>query len=188
MSGYVNTQILDCSRASSAEGRSNNNVQPAEFTNEVGSGIKLEIGDEISVHSAYVSELGAEAGEIEVKARNIRQTEENKAIMSPELTTYTRPDKARNELLPTKYTYETSVNAAVTPIQGKDQETNIVISPYNTANGEFYAFLPRRWIGAAHTAARDSRAWLVADTLDGTLGRGIFSFVLPIRDLRGSVK
>ena len=175
MSGYVNTQILDCSRASSAEGRSNNNVQPAEFTNEVGSGIKLEIGDEISVHSAYVSELGAEAGEIEVKARNIRQTEENKAIMSPELTTYTRPDKARNELLPTKYTYETSVNAAVTPIQGKDQETNIVISPYNTANGEFYAFLPRRWIGAAHETARDSRAWLVADTLDGTLGRGKFT-------------
>ena len=69
MSGYTAQIILECSRTSSAEGRTNNNKNPAEYTNDLGDGVVLEIGDEIELHSAYVSELGAEAGSIEIKDR-----------------------------------------------------------------------------------------------------------------------
>jgi hypothetical protein len=36
----------------------------------LGSGIKLDIGDTISVHSAYISEIGCEDATIEIKGRN----------------------------------------------------------------------------------------------------------------------
>ena len=168
MSGFTNIQVLDCSRSSSAEGIANNNTNPAEFTNELGSGVVLSIGDEISVHSAYVSELGAEAGEIEIKSRLVRATDENKDVYSPIVTDYKQ--YFRDELLPTKYSYETSVNAKVSPIQGKDQETNLIISPYKTSNGEFYALLPRKWIGPLGTTSLTDVKWLLNDTLAGETG------------------
>ena len=39
MSGYTDQVVLECSRTSSAEGRTNNNKNPAEFTNDLGDGV-----------------------------------------------------------------------------------------------------------------------------------------------------
>ena len=164
MSGYTNTQIIDCSRQASAEGIANNNRNPAEWTSEVGTGIVLGIGDEISVHSAYVSELGAEAGEIEIKDRFTRKTTETT------ISSYISPLAARDEGLPTKYTYETNEDVPFF-VEGKDQETNIIVSPYINANGEFYAMLPRKFVGGAHVAGSTGAAWERCDDDGGLLGR-----------------
>ena len=165
--GYQETIILECSRQSSAEGIANNDVNPAEFTNEMGSGIILNIGDEISVHSAYISELGAQAGEIEIKKRNTL------VPASSIVTTYSRID--RDETISTKYSYETSVNAPIT-IESKYEEMPIVVSPYKTSNGENYITLPRNGLSensGAGAAAVELTDWNVWDYQGGLLGTSI---------------
>ena len=135
MSGYTDQIILECSRTSSAEGRTNNNKNPAEYTNDLGDGVVLEIGDEIELHSAYVSELGAEAGSIEIKDRVTGD------IFFVYHTYYekTVPDKS----IPTGYQWEIG-GLGRTEIRVNDKETYLVISPYKTTNGEFTMALPRR--------------------------------------------
>ena len=64
------TIVVECSRQSSLEATTFNNENLAEWTNDCGAGIVLDIGDKIQVHSGFVSEKGAQAGEIEIKERN----------------------------------------------------------------------------------------------------------------------
>ena len=59
MSSFNETTIIECNRLSSEEGKTQNNQNPALYTNKVGSGIKVNQGDTISVFSAFISEKGA---------------------------------------------------------------------------------------------------------------------------------
>ena len=43
------------------------NENPALFTNELGTGIQLNVGDKVSVQGAYISEVGAGSDTIELK-------------------------------------------------------------------------------------------------------------------------
>ena len=70
-SGFNETTILECNRLASEEGKTQNNENPALYTNKIGSGIKLNSGDTISVQSAFISELGAGADTIQFRGRNI---------------------------------------------------------------------------------------------------------------------
>ena len=144
MSNYTDTIVLECSRTSSAEGIANNNKNPAEFTNEFGDGVELKIGDEIQLHSAYISELGAEAGQIEIKER-----------ITGDIVTASVSDYAkyyRLESLPTKYEWELC-SASNVVINVNDKETYMVVSPYKTTNGEFTMCLPRRYAVETNTTA-----------------------------------
>ena len=60
MTSYVDTLIIDCNVASSEQNRVSEDTQqsPAVFTCRQGSGLKLNPGDEISVHSAMINEKG----------------------------------------------------------------------------------------------------------------------------------
>ena len=150
------TIVVECSRQSSLEATTNNNNNPAEWTNDCGSGIVLDIGDKIQVHSGFVSETGAQAGEIEIKERdrkNIVQINVSKDIeYRNEFPTYISNDYAAANL-PVDNSREIYTHGAeyggneIRPINLNDGKTNIVYSPYKTANGEFYATLPRRHIG-----------------------------------------
>ena len=66
MSSYVNTQLLECNRLHSEEAKSGNNTNTALFTNKLGSGIRLDVGDVVSVHAAYISDIGAAGDTIEL--------------------------------------------------------------------------------------------------------------------------
>ena len=66
-SGYPSTVILEANRRASEEFKSGNFTNPSLFTNKVNDGFRVNTGDIISVHSAYISELGAEGSEIEIK-------------------------------------------------------------------------------------------------------------------------
>ena len=59
-SSYVDTILLEANRKSSPEylaSFAGNASNPSSWSNSVGSGIKLGIGDKISIHSAYISEM-----------------------------------------------------------------------------------------------------------------------------------
>ena len=55
MSEYSDTILIDCSRLSSEEAKGGNDEQPALWNNKVGSGVKLNVGDKVSVHSGFAS-------------------------------------------------------------------------------------------------------------------------------------
>ncbi len=69
---YTDTILLQASRKSSAEYLAGNNETPNSWTNSLGQGIKLDIGDTISVSSAYISEIGNEESTIEIKGRKAK--------------------------------------------------------------------------------------------------------------------
>ena len=71
VNSYVDLQIIDCNRRHSVQARSGNNTNPALFTNELGEGIQLEVGDRVSVQGAYISELQRQY-HIQKKVRNIK--------------------------------------------------------------------------------------------------------------------
>ena len=140
---YVDLTIVDCNRAHSIQANSGNNSNPALFTNELGDGIDLNVGDRVAVQAAYISEIGAGADTIELKGQSLNS---NKTI------TYT----VDNDLYPT--TLEDTGIPLITGKQEltstekthtfipKDNETSIITEHYLTAGGDNGTiFLPRRW-------------------------------------------
>ena len=103
---YVDLTIVDCNRAHSIQANSGNNSNPALFTNELGDGIDLNVGDRVAVQAAYISEIGAGADTIELKGQSLNS---NKTI------TYT----VDNDLYPT-----TLEDAGIPLITGNQELTS----------------------------------------------------------------
>ena len=137
MSGFTKTTLIECPRSQSDEGLANNNQNPSKWTNRVGDGIHLKPGDKISVHSSYISEIGAEAGQIQIKGQDLN------ASVEVEITEFT--NTLRSEDIPTKFGLQRAENVKKT-INIRDDTLNLVVSPYKSANGEYYSHLPRRYI------------------------------------------
>ena len=135
MSGYNKTTILDCSRSQSLEARAFNDQNPSQWTNRMGTGFHLKVGDQVSVHSSYISELGCQTGEIQIKGEQLSTT-------TTKITQYEK--LLRDESLPSKYGLINASNTDTT-IQIRDDTINLVTSPYKTSNGENYMYLPRRF-------------------------------------------
>jgi len=175
---YVDLQIIDCNRQHSVQARSGNNTNPALFTNELGEGIELEVGDRVAVQGAYISEIGAGQDTIELKG---------KALQSEKTITYIKEDNK----------FPTSLSQTASPlITGfqdlkssevpetfipSDNETKITCEYYLSANGDSgYMFLPRRFgfsePNSALTGANDIKYyadnWLKNDSI--TNGRAWF--------------
>ena len=139
MSDYTDTILLECNRKQSPEYLSKIEAgNPAHWTNNVGSGIKLDIGDQISVHSAYMSAIGNESATIEIKGQDARDNLGRGQLFNMSDTTRT---KTTNACLLGDMIFE------YTPIevtkQITDNEIHLTHSYYKTTNGEFYYTLPR---------------------------------------------
>lgn len=140
MSEYTDTILLECNRKQSPEYLSKIEAgNPAHWTNNVGDGIKLDIGDQISVHSAYMSAIGNESATIEIKGQDARDNLGRGQLFNMSDTTRT---KTTNACLLGDMVFE------YTPIevtkQITDNEIHLTHSYYKTTNGEFYYTLPRR--------------------------------------------
>ncbi len=159
MSGYVDTIILEANRQNSQQvGEAQSN---AEWTNEVSSGVKLNVGDKISVHSAFVSDLGAEDSTIEFKGAIIQK--EQKFQIS-EITPVPLPNQVfefseifNSSVYRRKYAGET-IEVQDKVIQNvKDNQANIVLSYYTSLNGEYVQTLPINYT----VGTTDNTAWSV---------------------------
>ena len=58
--------LLDCNHKSSAEFLGGNRSSPALFTNKLGSGIQVNAGDKVSIHNAFISEVGSDDNAIQI--------------------------------------------------------------------------------------------------------------------------
>tara|TARA_R110001632_G_scaffold8141_4_gene31893 strand:- start:362 stop:3340 length:2979 start_codon:yes stop_codon:yes gene_type:complete len=140
---YVDLQIIDCNRQHSVQARSGNNQNPALFTNELGEGIQLDVGDRVSVQGAYISEIGAGQDTIELKG---------KALGSEKTITYIKEDNKFPTTLSQPgialITGFQELNSSEVPetFIPSDNETKITCEYYLNSNGDSgYMFMPRRF-------------------------------------------
>ena len=173
------TIVVECSRQSSIEGTSNNYTTLADWTCDCGSGIVLDIGDKIQVHSGFVSEKGAQAGEIEIKERERSDTvtvtvSKEIEYKYPFTFDVIQPFLGLGSPIHAVEVYSHQVELGGSeekPITINDGKTNIIYSPYITTNGEFYATLPRRHCGwNASVDATLGNLWETFDLHTGVVG------------------
>ncbi len=155
-SGYQSTYILEANRLSSEEVKSGNNSNNALFTNKVNNGLRLNTGDVVSVNSAYISELGAEGSQIEIKGKVIDKLNASVVIEYNEVThSQGRALGIEEPVVEQQYVINTSLTnnfylnrrvSASKVTQFRDDEINIVMNPYKNTNGEFYISLPYNFI------------------------------------------
>lgn len=157
MSGYTKTTLIECPRSQSDEALSFNNENPAQWTNRVGTGLQLKAGDQITVHSSFISEIGAESGQIQIKGRELG------ASVNVEVTEF--ENLLRNEDLPQKFTLVNCSNKTQN-IKIRDDTFNVIVSPYKCAQGDNYCFLPRRY-SASGLSGTPTSFWRFYSRRDG---------------------
>ena len=136
MSSFTNMTILDCNRLNSTEYKGNNNENPALWTNKIGSGVQVNVGDQIQVQSVFVSEDGAGDEVIEFKNVLLGKTKD---------ITYLTPTYGlKNSDFASGYE-KTGYTETTDTIDLVDNKASIVISMYKNANGENYVQLPRKF-------------------------------------------
>lgn len=137
---YTENKLIECSRLSSVEHQSGNNSNNALFTNKIGSGIQLNVGDTISIHAAMVSEVGAGSETIELKGKSlgVKQKYKYTKKVPYNKTTFTRSDNLDG--LDAEFIEVTEEEKEL-----KDNEANLLISYYKTLNCENCFSLPRRF-------------------------------------------
>lgn len=146
---YTDIKIIDCNRLHSIQSRSGNDTNPALFTNELGRGIKLKVGDKVSVKGVYVSEVGAGSDTVELKGTNIGKKRTVSYTLEEPIYPTTLDDSYSNgsDALPliTGYQEYNVVNASFT-YDLKDNETYLTIQYYlNNAGDSGHISLPRRF-------------------------------------------
>tara|TARA_R110000737_G_scaffold64226_3_gene91931 strand:+ start:12 stop:3683 length:3672 start_codon:yes stop_codon:yes gene_type:complete len=135
----TNTILIDANRRNSAESISGNNTNPAQWTNEASAGIKLNVGDKVSVHSSFISEIGCGDQALETSGKPLTtEASFDYTEIVPEIGEKRYeygPYSARSvEVKP--------VNKSMLP---RDNEMRFTLSYYKNANGENYIHLPRRF-------------------------------------------
>lgn len=163
---YTDTTILDCNRQHSIQAISGNEENTALFTNELGRGIQLEVGDKVSVQNAYISEIGAGSDTIELKGESFGKRRTIKYIKEEKQYPTSPQDKIDDILLTpliNGYQRIKSVEDTFT-YDLKDNETYITNQYYLNSNGESgYVFLPRRFV---YPDTLDKDLWDKMDEFD----------------------
>ena len=141
MSGYVDTTLISANRKQSVEYLGGNVDSSAVFTNKMGSGIKLNIGDRVSIANSFISEIGNESATIEVKGTafdvNYSSSQTIGGYKYTSHHEFGRLNASDTPLFSGSYS-QSQVTNRIT-----DNSINLTYSFYKNTNGEFYHHLPR---------------------------------------------
>ncbi len=146
---YTDTILLEGNRKSSAEYLAGNNESKSSWTNDLGSGIKLDIGDTISVHSAYISEIGNESSTIEIKGRNAqnnlgeRQSYTTKTVSLNKIEGQQNNGSTTYFLETQKGNYGWEYTESENTHTIRDDSIHLTHSYYKCAQADNYISLPR---------------------------------------------
>jgi len=136
MSGYIQSQLIEVNQGTSEEARSNNDENPAEFTNTFSDVISLEPGDKISLQSSFIAERGSgNTKTIELKGTSLGFKKVN----------YTKETKKTLDY-PSKKIVELVYDEVEEDIEMFDNKTSAVLNYYKNMNGTGYVALPRKFI------------------------------------------
>jgi len=146
---YTDTILLEANRKSSAEYLAGNYESKSNWINDLGSGIKLDIGDTISVHSAYISEIGNEDSTIEIKGRNAtnnlgeRQTYTTKTVSLDKTEGEANNGSSTYNLKTEEGNYGWEYTESENTHIIRDDSIHLTHSYYKCAQGDNYISLPR---------------------------------------------
>ena len=137
---FVNVKILEANRLSSEEVKGGNNTNKALWTNKLGSGVHVAIGDQIQVQSSFIGERGAGSEVIAFTGKPIDDS-------ASYTISYLSASKEN-----TIHDYRFTTGCSVIEWQTvknentlNDNKAEMVISFYKNANGENYTQLPRKF-------------------------------------------
>ncbi len=136
---YTDIEIIECNKKQSIAG-TDLDSDNAIFTNKLDAGIRLNVGDTINMHTAIVSDLGAGNDTIELKGSSLKKKK-----------TFTYSKITDDNIIVGGQTNNLGGWSAqfIEPVteerELKDNEANITMSYYKTANGEGCFGLPRRF-------------------------------------------
>ena len=176
MSGFNETMILECNRLASEEGKTGNNENPALFTNKVGSGIKVNAGDTISVYNSFISEKGAGGETIQFNGNVLKDLRGNPLTINLSHTVITKSNACYQDPINNASNSDSQVlygvplkevaSASSTKYILKDNEVNLKISYYKTRNGDCCVALPRRFMSSI-PLENDTRPtqWKIEDSV-----------------------
>ena len=140
---YQDITLIDCNRLNSVEYLGGNTTSKALWTNLVGSGLRVNPGDIVSVHNSFISETGSTSG-IEFNSLFL----ENKTITYTKLTpiNYLKSQDSASFRNEKQLGYErVKVENFSEEVAVRQNKCNIQYNYYKTANGENYYNLPRRF-------------------------------------------
>ncbi len=137
---FTNLSILDCNRQSSEQSKSNNNQNPALWSNKLGTGVKLNVGDQVEVVSSFISEQGA--GDDETIEFTGKSLDSNHTINFTDITNTEAYDPS---VSPTGFA-KVEFSASSQTIDLFDNKASISINYFKNANGENYFQLPRKFL------------------------------------------
>ncbi len=172
MSGYTQTLLLDCNRLSSVEYSASklSDSDKSLFTNKVADGLELNVGDQVSVNSAYISERGAGSSVIEFKGKELGDNTTINYVSASNVcfVGFDEGGLPYNYPLPEGYGRQTFTEVEE-EIPLRDNEVSIVVQYYKNTNGDMNITLPRRFGSASSTKNNPVNAsgyWVLADNQD----------------------
>ena len=178
LTSYTNTTIIKCNRKSSVEHESGQEVSNADFTNVVGDGLQLNVGDTVEVQSAYISEVGAGQDTIEIKGETLKDYKgqpiqktfnytEKKYTYPVQNGTWQTTQSMFGMTVPMNYK---SVSHYIEEWEQKqvtktltDNEATISVNYYKNADGKGYIFQPTLGISSelnVHQTDFQQSRWL----------------------------
>lgn len=137
MNEYTDLQVIECNRLHSEEAKSGNDSNFALWTTNLTDIVHLDAGDKVSVHGAMISERGAgQSSSIEIKGVNlgVKKTYDYTVIDYGNASTH----------LPSGFD-RISCNASSKEVFMRDDTLNFNLEYYQTARGQNYIHLPRKW-------------------------------------------
>ncbi len=172
MSGYTQTLLLDCNRLSSVEYSASklSDSDKSLFTNKVADGLELNVGDQVSVNSAYISERGAGSSVIEFKGKELGDNTKITYVSASNVcfVGFDEGGLPYNYPLPEGYGRQTFTEVEE-EIPLRDNEVSIVVQYYKNTNGDMNITLPRRFGSASSTKKVPTNAsgyWTFPDNQD----------------------
>ena len=159
MSGYTDTIILEANRVQSSQ--YSDGKDSSIWTNGVSDGIKLNVGDKLSLDSAFISDLGAEDSTIEFKGIKIQdqQVFKTSKVVNVEPTGFgSDAFKLILNGTPSPYVYSDINTETIVLKNIKDNEVNVLLSFYKSNNGEFMLNLP--FYHHPATPSETTQAWV----------------------------
>lgn len=137
---FSDTTIIEANRIFSEEYLGGNSTQKALFTNKTAP-IQLKAGDEISLHSGYISEVGAGGDVMEFTGK---KRELNKKQIEYSLSSTSNTDSFPDKYLPYGVERRDCSNVSASYVV-TDNKASIQINYYTNLNGDCHILLPRRF-------------------------------------------
>ena len=177
MDSYVQNELVECNRLRSQEAISNNNENPALWTNTLSNIYELQAGDKVSMYNGFISEKGAGS----LKTIELKGT----SLGKKKSFTYTTETVSRQKI--TNVPIEATVTETTQEIELRDNIVNLILGYYKNMNGTGYMALPRKFINLENTGQQTTNGQATSYAFE-TEDDELVGYISPVPDYLSLIK